>query len=176
MRPVLAIAVNLLRELLRKRTSILFVLLVAGCALALPRVADDGDASRSRLQLAANYGIGLPAFLIAVATLVVDCGSISREIESQRFQPVLTKACARWQTLLGKLLGILVLDVLLVLLVMLIFALTMGLWFSASGAMLASADAGVAEVWVRIGYTGVPLVPAAVFHLLTVIVNTYHKR
>lgn len=140
MRPVLATAMNLLRELLRKRTCALFLLLIAGCALTLPHVADEGGSLRSRLQLTANYGIGFPVFLIAVATIVVAAGSVSRDVESQRIQPVVTKSCARWQTLLGRLVGILTVDALLLSFVLLLFVVNTWIAERDAGAALRERD------------------------------------
>jgi hypothetical protein len=107
MRPILAVAGNLLREISRKRSTPFLVLLVAGSAFILPHVGGGGGTLRTRLQLAVTYGVGFPAFLLALATIATASG-MAREIENRRIQVVVTKPIAAWQILLGRLVGMVI--------------------------------------------------------------------
>jgi ABC-type transport system involved in multi-copper enzyme maturation permease subunit len=120
--PCLAVAANLARETVRQRASCCFFLLLAAAAFTLPRLAAGGATLRNKLQLAVEYGMGFPVLLIAIATVLLAAGSLSRELSSRRIQTLATKPISRWQIVLGKLLGILTLDAFLLLTVAGIFA------------------------------------------------------
>jgi hypothetical protein len=123
MRPSLAIAANLLREVARRRSSILFLAVVAGLAVALPGLPGGGGDLRSRLQRDVSYGVGFPLLLIALATISLAAGAIALDADRRRLDLVVTKPARRWQVVLGKLLGILAIDAVLLASVLAGFAL-----------------------------------------------------
>ncbi len=112
MRPLLAVAGNLLCEISRKRSTPFLVLLVAGSAFILPHVGGGDGTLKMRLQLAVTYGVGFPTFLLALATIAAASG-MAREIENRRIQVLVTKPIAAWQILLGRLVGIVIGDAVL---------------------------------------------------------------
>lgn len=103
MKPVIAIAANSLRALLRRPSSYAFLVLVGLSAFALPRIAGETGTLRSRLQAAVVWGIG-PSIAIAAFGILVHCAaSISADFESLRIQAVFSKPCSPGQLFLGKL-------------------------------------------------------------------------
>ena len=153
MRPVLALLSVFVLELTRRRTPFLFLLGLAGCAVFLPRLAQDGEPLRSRLQLATSYGVGFPVVLIALGTVAMAAGAISSDVESHRIQTVLVKACSGWQVLLGKFLGILAVVAVSLCVVLLAFAVNLANVTAFSGPT--SEEAGLA--WQRFFTPRVPV-------------------
>jgi len=125
--PVLAVSSNLLRELVRRASSYVFLLLVVVCAAVVPHVASGESSLLMRLQLHVSYGIGLPVILIGIATVVLSAAALSREVETRRTQLLVTKPIASWQILAGKLLGLLVVVGALLCSVLCVFAVNVSL-------------------------------------------------
>ena len=126
MRAVIAIAGNLLVETARKRSALVFVLLLSGFAIALPFALEGEGTLRSRLQAAVTYGAGLPVFAISLATVFISSGAISLDLQRRRLHGIATKPVTRVSILAGKLLGIIALD-----------AVLLGAIFAAVGAHVA---------------------------------------
>ena len=87
---VWAVAALLLREVTRKPGFRLFCFALLAVAFFLPRWAP-GDELLDRLRLAARYGLGFPAVLLALATLVYSTGSLSHDVDSRAIHLVTTK-------------------------------------------------------------------------------------
>ena len=122
MKHIWAVAWVFLREVIRSAGFRAYfpALLLLG-ALA-PRLAAGND-FLGRLQLAVSYGLGLPAILIGVATLVFTTSSLSREIDRRTIHLVTTKPIRPCMVLAGKLCGVLLVDIALLLSVVLVFLL-----------------------------------------------------
>ncbi len=70
-----------------------------------------GDGTlKGRLQTFVSYGLSLTSFLLCILTIVVSVYSITNDIKQKQIFTVLTKPIRRFQLLLGKLLGVLLLD------------------------------------------------------------------
>ncbi|MGQ9591083.1 MAG: hypothetical protein ACUVYA_12400 [Planctomycetota bacterium] len=105
MRPALAVAANSLRELLRRPSSYLFLALVGAAALFLPRLAAGGGTLRTRLQVAAVWGIGPAVALAALGIVGISANALAKDFETRRIQTVLSKPCSAAHLFAGKLLG-----------------------------------------------------------------------
>src|SRR5687768_2979203 len=113
MRRTLAITLLTLRAAFRYRlVLVLSVILIAGVALLPAMIKDDGTA-RGFTQIILTYTLSLTTALLGFATLWLSCGILAREIEESQMQMVAVKPIARWQIWLGKWLGILVLNAML---------------------------------------------------------------
>ncbi|HMJ92452.1 MAG TPA: hypothetical protein VK530_21695, partial [Candidatus Acidoferrum sp.] len=98
----------------------LLVLAVVG----LPLVLKDDGTARGFTQILLTYTLGSVTALMGLATLWLSCGTLARDIEENQMQLVAVKPIARWQVWLGKWIGIVSLDaVLLALAGVCIFAL-----------------------------------------------------
>ncbi len=109
MSQIRAVAANVLREVTRKRGFRFFLITLLAIAFFFPRWTSSDDLL-GRLQIAVSYGLGFPSILIGIATLVFATGSLSRDIEQRAIHMVATKPVSRWKILLGKLLGVVLLD------------------------------------------------------------------
>ena len=91
------------------------LLLLGGVVVLTLIIKDDGTA-RGFTQIILTYTLALTTTLLGFATLWLSCGILAREIEEAQMQMVVVKPIARWQIWLGKWLGIMMLNAMLILL------------------------------------------------------------
>ncbi len=91
---------------------VLAVLLMGG-VLLLPAVIKDDGTAQGLTQIVLTYTLGLATALLGLTTLWLACGTLARDIEECQLQVVAVKPVARWQIWLGKWVGIMLLDALL---------------------------------------------------------------
>src|SRR3954471_4535613 len=113
MRRVLAISLLSLRAAFRFRVVLVMALLLIGGGILLPLMIKDDGTARGFTQIILTYTLSLTTALLGFATLWLSCGILAREIEEAQLQMVVVKPIARWQIWLGKWLGILMLNALL---------------------------------------------------------------
>ncbi|MCX6903188.1 MAG: hypothetical protein NTW03_06845 [Verrucomicrobia bacterium] len=88
---------------------VLAALLVASVILLPLLIRDDGTA-RGFTQILLTYTLAVITALLGFATLWLSCGTLARDIEDCQMQMVAVKPIGRWQIWLGKWLGIVTLD------------------------------------------------------------------
>ncbi|MBX3322637.1 MAG: hypothetical protein KF757_06570 [Phycisphaeraceae bacterium] len=108
--PVMAIARNVLAEAVRMRVSLVFIVLLIFGLAALPGVLDSGQPLRYRLQSFLQYSTGGSFWLIAVLTLVFGVTTLSNEQRTRVIWQTMTKPVPAWKYLLGKWIGIVALQ------------------------------------------------------------------
>ncbi|GAI43786.1 unnamed protein product, partial [marine sediment metagenome] len=73
-----------------------------------------GDGTlKGRLQTFVSYGLSLTSILLCLLTIIISIYSVTSDIEQRQIYTVITKPIRRSQFLLGKLLGVVLLDVIL---------------------------------------------------------------
>ena len=87
--------------------------LLLGIVIGLPLVIKDDGTARGLTQLLLTYTLGVITALLGVSTLWLACGLLARDIEECQLQVVAAKPISRWQIWLGKLLGIMLVNALL---------------------------------------------------------------
>ncbi|MBZ0172210.1 MAG: hypothetical protein K8E66_07520, partial [Phycisphaerales bacterium] len=113
--PVMGVARNLLTEAVRMKISlVLIVLLILGLAV-LPGVLDADQPLRYRVQTFFQYSISGTFWVLAVLTLAFGVASITAEQRDKVLWQTITKPVAAWQYLLGKWLGLVGLNAILLL-------------------------------------------------------------
>ena len=101
--------------------TILLVVLLPTMALMM---TGDGT-TKGRLQSFVSYGLSLTAFLLCLLTIVVSIYTVTSDFDKRQIYTVLTKPIRRFQLLLGKLLGVLLLDTaLLIFFSLIIYSIT----------------------------------------------------
>jgi ABC-type transport system involved in multi-copper enzyme maturation permease subunit len=80
----------------------------------LPLIIKDDGTARGFTQIILTYTLALTTTLLGFATLWLSCGILAREIEEAQMQMVVVKPIARWQIWLGKWLGIMILNAMLI--------------------------------------------------------------
>jgi hypothetical protein len=110
---VWAVAKNSFVSAMRMKTAIVFMLLLI-ILLPIMSFTTTGDGTiKGRIQSFISYGLGLTSLLLSILTIVVSCHTLSTDIKHKRIFSVVTKPIRRYQLVLGKVLGVVILDLLL---------------------------------------------------------------
>ncbi len=113
MRRIWAVAINTVRQAIRMRIALVFTVLLL---ILLPVMAGamTGDGThKGRCQTFVSYGLSLTSMLLCLLTIVVSVFTVTSDIRNRQIYTVITKPLRRYEFILGKLLGVLVLDALL---------------------------------------------------------------
>ena len=105
-RPVLAIAQGVVREAVRLRISVAFIVILVVLLPLVPLWIDSGEPLRYQIQTYLSRSISLTYVLLACMTLVLGCGTVAFEIRDRQIWQVMTKPVSRISYLLGKWIGI----------------------------------------------------------------------
>jgi hypothetical protein len=109
----LAVARNVLDEAVRAKISVVFiVLLMLGMAF-LPNLLDPGQPLRYRIQTFLQWGTGGAYVVLAFLTIFLSISSVAFEQRDRQVWQIITKPIARWKYLLGKWIGVMGLNLVL---------------------------------------------------------------
>lgn len=111
MRSIWAVATNTIKQALRMKVALVFMILLFVLLPVLGASATGDETLKGRLQTFVSYGLSLTSFLLCLLTIIISIYSVTSDIEQRQIYTVITKPIRRFQLLLGKLLGVLVLDV-----------------------------------------------------------------
>jgi hypothetical protein len=112
--PVVGVARAIVEEAIGSRLSILLVMMVVVTLPILPLLLDPQERLAYRLQFLLTWSLSGASVLLAVITIALSCGSVCGDIESRRIHMTLSKPIHRSEYLLGKWLGVILLDGMLV--------------------------------------------------------------
>jgi hypothetical protein len=112
--PVIGVARAIVEEAIGSRLSILLVMMVVVTLPILPLLLDPQERLAYRLQFLLTWSLSGASVLLAVITVALACGSVCGDIESCRIHMALSKPLHRSEYLLGKWLGVVLLDAMLV--------------------------------------------------------------
>jgi ABC-type transport system involved in multi-copper enzyme maturation permease subunit len=104
--PFVAVAQELVREAVRQRISVAFIILLVILLPLIPLWIDPGEQLRYQLQSYLSRSISITYVLLACMTLVLGCASVAFEIRDRQIWQVMTKPVSRWSYLVGKWLGL----------------------------------------------------------------------
>jgi ABC-type transport system involved in multi-copper enzyme maturation permease subunit len=113
MQALLAIARLTFKAAFRFRLVPLLGLLLIGGVLLLPAVIKDDGSAEGLTQIVLTYTLGLSVLVLGLTTLWLACGTLARDIDECQLQVVAVKPVARWQIWLGKWVGIMLVNLLL---------------------------------------------------------------
>jgi hypothetical protein len=113
MQPLLAIAWLTWKAAFRFRLFLVVAALLLGSVVGLPLLIKDDGTARGFTQILLTYTLGTISALLGLSTLWLACGTLARDIEDCTVQVVATKPITRWQIWLGKWLGIMSLNAVL---------------------------------------------------------------
>jgi hypothetical protein len=97
----------------RYRLFWVLAVILLGSVVALPILIKDDGTARGFTQILLTYTLGIITTLLGIATLWISCGTLARDIEEAQIQMVVTKPIARWQIWIGKWIGLVLLNALL---------------------------------------------------------------
>ncbi|MFH1717620.1 MAG: ABC transporter permease subunit [Planctomycetota bacterium] len=113
MRSIWAVATNTIKQALRMKVAVVFVLLLIVLLGVLGFSTTGDETLKGRLQTFVSYGLSLTSFLLCLLTIIISIYTVTSDIEQRQIYTVITKPIRRREFLLGKLLGVLVLDLIL---------------------------------------------------------------
>jgi hypothetical protein len=113
MQRLLAIAFLTVKAAFRFRLVVALALLLVVAVVVLPTVIRHDNTPRGFTQIVLTYTLSAITALLGFATLWLACGTLARDVEEGQVQVVAVKPIARWQIWLGKWLGIMLLNALL---------------------------------------------------------------
>jgi hypothetical protein len=87
--------------------------LLAAAVAGLPFLLKDDGSAQGMVQILLTYTLSATATILGFATLWLSCGTLARDVEECQVQMVAVKPIARWQIWLGKWLGLLSLNAVL---------------------------------------------------------------
>lgn len=80
-------------------------------------LTSEGDGTiKGKVQMFFTYSLGFSLFLLAILTVLFSCRSLSVEIASRQIYGIVSKPIPRWQIVVGKWLGVILLDLVLIIL------------------------------------------------------------
>jgi ABC-type transport system involved in multi-copper enzyme maturation permease subunit len=113
MNKILTIAGLTWKSAFRYRLFWILTVLLAAAVVGLPLLLKDDGTAKGLVQILLTYTLSSAATLLGFATLWLSCGTLAKDVEDCQVQMVVVKPIARWQIWLGKWLGILSLDAVL---------------------------------------------------------------
>ena len=113
MQRILAITWLTWKAALRFRLFLVIAVLLILAVVGLPLIIKDDGTARGFTQIILTYTLSAITALLGFSTLWLSCGTLARDIEECQIQVVATKPIARWQIWLGKWLGIVSLNAVL---------------------------------------------------------------
>jgi hypothetical protein len=113
MRQIHAIVQLTVKAAFRFRLVMLMAALLLGAVVLLPLIIKDDGTAQGFTQIMLTYTLWAITTLLGFSTLWMACGTLAREVEECQMQMLAVKPIARWQIWVGKWLGILLFDLML---------------------------------------------------------------
>lgn len=110
---VLTISALTWKAAFRYRVFWVLAALLVAAVVGLPLLIKDDGTAQGLTQILLTYTLSAVTALLGISTLWIACGSMSRDIEECQMQVVSVKPIARWQIWLGKWIGLLALNAVL---------------------------------------------------------------
>ena len=113
MHSIRAVAINTIKQALRIKVAIVFTILLIVLLPALGFTTTGDETLKGRLQTFVSYALSLTSFLLCLLTIIISVYTVTSDIEKRQIYTVITKPIRRYQLILGKLFGVIALDVVL---------------------------------------------------------------
>ena len=104
--PTLAIAQSVVREAVRQRISVAFIIILVVILPMLPLWIDENEPLRYQLQSYLSRSISLSYVILACMSIVLGCSTVAFEMRDRQIWQVMTKPVHRFKYLIGKWIGI----------------------------------------------------------------------
>lgn len=113
MQRILAITALTWKAAFRFRLFLVVAALLLASVVGLPLLLKDDGTARGFTQILLTYTLSTISALLGLSTLWLACGTLARDIEECQMQMIAVKPIARWQIWLGKWLGLMSLNAVL---------------------------------------------------------------
>jgi ABC-type transport system involved in multi-copper enzyme maturation permease subunit len=114
MRSIWAVAKNTIAQAMRMKIAVVIFLLLL-VLLPLMVMITEGDGSlKGKLQTFMSYGLSLMSIMLCMLTIAISCFTLSNDIKFKHIFLVVTKPVMRFQILVGKFIGLVIIEVFLI--------------------------------------------------------------
>lgn len=113
MRRLWAVTRQTFAQCVRMKVAAVFILLLAITLAAMPALMKGDGTLAGRIRTLLNYGAALTALLLSVVTIFASVAVVASDVADKQVFLVATKPLPRWQYVLGRWLGVVALDVVL---------------------------------------------------------------
>ena len=113
MQGLFAIVGLTLKAAIRYRVVIVLSFLLLASVVVLPLMIKHDGSAQGFTQILLTYTLSAITFLLGFATLWIACGSLAREVQECQIQMLAVKPIARWKIWLGKWVGIVIINAIL---------------------------------------------------------------
>lgn len=111
--PVTAVARNVLNEAVRMKIGVVFIVVMLLLMAIIPLVQVEDQPLRYRVQQWMQYGLGLSYAILVLLTVFLSVSTIAFEQRDKIVWQTMTKPVPSWQYLLGKWVGVMALNLVL---------------------------------------------------------------
>jgi hypothetical protein len=111
--PVVGVARTLLDEAIRMKIPLIFIILLAVLVPILPLLMDPAERLSYQMRSFLTYAMAATSLFLSLMTIFLACATITNEVARKQIFLTMTKPVSRLQYLVGKWLGIVLLNVLL---------------------------------------------------------------
>ncbi|MGV3772099.1 MAG: ABC transporter permease [Verrucomicrobiales bacterium] len=115
MQRILAITLLTMRAAVRYRLVLALSFILLAGVILLPIIIRHDGTARGFTQILLTYTLSFITAILGFATIWLACGTLAREIEESQMQMLVVKPISRWQIWIGKWLGIMGLNAILLL-------------------------------------------------------------
>ena len=112
-RRINAVAALTIKAAFRYKLVVILMTLLVVAVVGLPSVIKHDGTASGFTQILLTYTLGSMTALLGVATLWMACGTLARDIEDCQIQMLAVKPISRWEIWIGKWIGIVVLNTIL---------------------------------------------------------------
>jgi hypothetical protein len=111
---VFGVARTVVDEAVRMRAPVVLLGMLVLAIPTLPLILDHAERLEYRVQFFLNWALGGAGLILSLLTIVLACGSVCGDIDSNRIHMTLVKPLNRWEYLAGKWCGLAVFNFLMV--------------------------------------------------------------
>lgn len=110
MHSIWAVAVNTIKQALRVKVAVVFIILLIILLPAIASTSTGDNTIKGRLQTFVSYGFSFTTVLLCLFTIIISTYTLNSDLKQMQIYTVLTKPVRRYQFIIGKLLGVILLD------------------------------------------------------------------
>lgn len=112
--PIIGVARTFIDEAIRMKVAVVFIVLLAVLIPVLATGLDPSERLQYRMQFFLTWSLGVLSLTLSLVTIFMTCWTVSADLQYRQIFMTMTKPVSRLQYLLGKWLGITMLNLLLV--------------------------------------------------------------
>ncbi|MFC1792977.1 ABC transporter permease [Planctomycetota bacterium] len=113
MHSIWAVAINTIKQALRIKVAVVFTIILIVLLPVLGITTTGDETLKGRLQTFVSYSLSLTSFLLCLQTIIVSIYTVTSDIEKRQIYTVITKPIRRYQLILGKLFGVIAMNIIL---------------------------------------------------------------